>query len=67
MVELSVDLDMVPMNTPDAEFRIQAAWRILAVMVLEVVGRDSEQAPVVLPQESLGHSLPDQNTSIVEA
>ena len=63
---VSVVLAMVPVNTPDAEFRIQAAWCILAGMILEEVGRDSEQAPVALPQESLGQPSPPQNTAIID-
>ena len=81
MVNISVVLETKTHEIPKAEygFRMGNAIHILAEMVInsmveaEEIGksrtpvRDSEQAPVVLPQESLGHSLPDQNTSIVEA
>ena len=66
MVDIITDLAMVPINTPDAEFRIQSAWRILAGMIVEGVGRDSELAPVALPQESLDQPSLLQDTAIIE-
>ena len=66
MVDLCVDLAMVPINTPDAEFRIQGAWRILAGMIVEGVGRDSKLAPVELPQELSDQPSLLQDTAIIE-
>ena len=67
MVEIKTDLAMVPVNTPDAEFRIQSAWRILAGMILVEVGRDSKLAPVELPQELSDQPSQIEHSRILEA
>ena len=53
MVNLSIVLKTETVQTPDVEFRIKSAWRLLAEMVLKMEGaeRDSEQIPAGNPQE----------------
>ena len=63
---VNVILEMVPTNTPDAEFRIQSAWQILAGMILVEVERDSKLAPVELPQELSDQPSLLQDTLIIE-
>lgn len=53
MVNLDIRLESKPVETPDAECRIQSAWRLLAEMVYSMVEgeRDNKEIPVELPQE----------------
>ncbi len=47
-MNLKTDLTWVPIQTDDAEFRIQMFYRQLAEMVVEA-GQDSKEIPVDLP------------------
>ena len=52
MVDLKTDLTWIPINTPDAEFRIKTFWRLMAEAVLDQMveaGQDSMETPVDLP------------------
>ena len=67
-MNLSIALKTETVTTPDAEFRIKSAWRLLADMILKMAAaeRDSKEIPVELPQESLGLPSPTKNTAIIQ-
>ncbi len=71
MVDLKTDLTWIPIQTDDAEFRIQMFYRQLAEMVVEQklveAGQDSRETPVDLPLVSDTVPSPPDNSRILEA